>query len=66
MTPSAASKVDNYFKLKIKTITKPNPGRYHHEERMVSDLRSRNSRYEETEISGNAGNQLDDQVKSET
>ena len=64
MTPSAASKVDDYFKQK--TITKHNPGRYHHEERMVSDLRSRNSRYEETEIIGNAGNQLDDQVKSET
>ena len=40
-------------------------GRYHHEERMMSDLRSRNSRYEETQITGrDAKNQLDDQVIS--
>ena len=64
MTQSAASKVATFIEFLFPSILKLDiSGRYHHEERMMSDLRSRNSRYEETQITGrDAKNQLDDQV----
>ena len=61
-TLSAASKVAVLLLSTKRRYASFSTGRYHHEERMMSDLRSRSSRYEETPIDKKGKSNVNDQV----